>query len=742
MAADKTRLPKHILVKRRCALVWPLLWLALPAMAAAADLTGRLTDVVSGEPVGWAVLVLVEAERHTHADAQGRFWIRHVAPGTYILQAMRLGYTPGRWKVQIDGDTLMTLPMQSSAMSTEIMIVEGQADDRSALEAPVQAVTGRHLRQSLSRTIAETIALEPGLGQRSMGPAPARPVLRGLSGDRLLVLEDGGRTGDLSASSSDHAVAIEPLTTERVEIIRGPEALLYGANTLGGVVNVIRGAVPADAVERAQGSLSWQAESVNTGGGAGFDLSAPVGPLTVRLDGSLRDADDISTPAGDLRNTDLHTANSAVGVSWVQPSGYVGIAYSLYDSDYGIPPDPRGGHPSGVDIHLDRRHREVRAEWRLGGRLRRLVFSYTHNRYFQEEFEASGDLGLEFGVLTTDIEAQARFMPIGPWHNLILGAWGERRDYNTGGLTFTPSSEHTAGALYVYAERTQTGWAMNASLRVDGLRLEPDEDKSTLAVGRIRSRTFGGVSGGLGVQRYVTSNVTVSASAIRSFRAPQVEEAFSEGPHLAAYSFEVGNADLGSERGLGLEMALEWRFSSGQIHAAAFRNDITDYIFPRNTGQLSLRRGDLLLYQFDGQDVLMWGAEGSWRWSLASIWVSEGSVGYVRGRLGTGAELPQLPPLQGRGGLRFEPRDDVSFGASVRAAAPQNRAGQFEVTTDGYAVLDLTAELHRVAMGALHTLTISLDNVTASEYRRHLNRVREIMPEPGRNIRLLHKIHF
>lgn len=726
---------------RRLLATYLLPWLAPPAMAAS-DLTGRLSDAVSGEPVGWAVIVLVEADRHTHADDEGRFRIRHVAPGQYTLHAMRVGYVPGRWTVQVGGDTLLTFRMQPSAITTAVTTVEGQTDDRSTLEAPVQAMSGRHLRQNLSRTIAETIALEPGLGQRSMGPAPARPVLRGLSGDRLLVLEDGGRTGDLSASSSDHAVAIEPLTTERVEIVRGPEALLYGANTLGGVVNVVRGAVPADVVDQAHGSLAWQAESVNTGGGAGFDLYAPAGPLTVRVDGSLRSADDIRTPAGDLLNTDLQTGNTAVGVSWVRPSGYVGIAYSLYDSDYGIPPDPLGGHPSGVDIHLDRRHREARAEWRPGGRLQRLEVSYTHNRFFQEEFEASGDLGLEFGVLTTNIEARARLAPMGPWRNVTVGAWSERRDYNTGGLTLTPSSEQTAGALFVYAERSQAGWATNASLRVDASRLDPDTDKTSLAVGNIRTRSFGGLSGGLGMQRQITDEVTLSAGAMRSFRAPQVEEAFSEGPHLAAYSFEVGNADLDSEHGIGLELSATFEAVGRQASLAIFRNDISGFIFPRNTGQLSLRRGDLLLYQFDGQNVLMWGAEGSWRWVLARGVTTQGSVSFVRGSLDNGQDLPHLPPLQGRGGVRYEPRDNLGIGGALRWAARQSRAGEFEAPTDGYAVLDLTAEYHGTALGALHTVTLGVDNVTDSQYRRHLNRVRQIMPEPGRNIRLLHKVHF
>ncbi len=707
-------------------------------------LEGQLVDAVTGEPVGWAIVLITELDRHAHADVDGCFLLAPVPPGNYTLRVVRIGYHQTEQSVVVGDDGMSTLhvPLKSKPVRAHETLVEAH-EHRSALEAPAQVMEGGRLRQSLGRTIAETIALEPGLSQRSMGPAPARPVLRGLGGDRLLVLEDGGRTGDLSATSSDHAVAIEPLTTERVEIVRGPEAILFGGNTLGGVIDVVRGAVPTERVDDVVGSFAWQAETVNMGGGGGMDVSLPAGPLTIRLDGSLRRSDDTGTPAGTLVNTDLMTDNGAVGTGFVRSWGSVGGAYSLYDSDYGIPPDPEGGHPSGVDIRLDRRHQELRADlhparWPW---LQSLDLTYTHNRFFQEEIEASGAIGLEFGVLTTNAEARARLVPVGPLQNVTGGVWTERRDYKTSGLSFTPDTRETAAAAFVYGEWPAGPWAYNASLRWDGRRLKPEEERFSEQVGLIRERTFQGLSGGLAVERQLGA-WHLGATAMRSFRAPQVEETFSRGPHLAAYSFEVGNAEIESEQGLGLELTARWHSRAGRVAFAVFRNAFDGYIYPRNTGEISLQRGDLFLYRFVGEDALMWGVEGTWELHLSSALATDGSVSFVRGRIDDGEDLPAMPPLQGKAGLRWQARPNLEGRIASCFATEQGRPGPFENPTDGYVVLDLSASWHRTGFGLLHTLSVSVDNVLDTTYRRHLNRVRQIMPEPGRNLRILHKAFF
>ena len=712
------------------------------------SLAGHVIDAESGQSVGWTTVVIEGLERARMSDAEGYFFFANVPPGEHVLQSLHVGYHEARFKVEVvAGDTThVDLVIGHESLHIEAIVVEGEAESALApLQEPEVVFSGSKLRQNLSRTIAETIDYEPGIAQRSMGPAPARPVLRGLGGDRLLVIEDGERTGDLSGTSSDHAVAIEPMTTERIEIVRGPRTLLYGSNALAGVVNVVRGYVPSERPDGFGGSVTYQGESVNRGLSGGLALEQPLGSLALRFDSSLRNADDISTPHGVLANTDIRTGNASVGLSLVRPWGHVGASGSLYDSDYGIPPDPEGGHPDGVSIDLQRQHLEGRGEIFTGPDwLQRLELHHSFSRYQHGEFEASGDLGMEFGVLTHNSGALAHLDRMGPFANGAVGLWYEYRNYAAAGLNFTPPAEEYAGALFTYQEWEYGPWAANAALRVDARRVEPREERDSRRVGSIQTRDFAGMSAGLSNHYRASSTLTLGTTLMRTFRAPGIEELFSEGPHLAAYSYEVGNGTLDSERGLGLELFADYDRGEGHLHLAVFRNAINGYIFPKNSGEHSLRRADLFLYQTVGERVLMYGAEVSFDWHLSEPWKVAGTLSYVRGRLIDldDEPLPRLPPLQGHLGLTCEPTEALSATIDVRLAAEQDQVGEFEEPTEGYAVLDLSSQYYVQWGGRLHTFALTLENATDAVYRNHLNRVKEILPEPGRNLRLLHKIFF
>jgi iron complex outermembrane receptor protein len=229
---------------------------------------------------------------------------------------------------------------------------------------------------------------------------------------------------------------------------------------------------------------------------------------------------------------------------------------------------------------------------------------------------------------------------------------------------------------------------------------------------------------------------------MRTFRAPAVEELFSEGPHLAAYSYEVGNAELPEETGIGVEAVAEHEFDAGSVRLVGFVNDLATYIFPRNTGQRSLRRADLLLYQFDGQHARMVGFEVGGMYRLTSWLTTTGQIQHVRGTLvETGHDLPRIPPIAATIELKGE-WGPLSVTVDARGAGRQTKAGEFESPTAGYVIADVAAQLVVNEWGLLHSFSLTVENLSDKEYRRHLNRVKQIMPEPGRSVRLLYKLFY
>lgn len=739
------------MIRMKC-LTWMIILLAPLCMAethqhgAYGTLSGRVVDAQSGEPVGFTYLMIEEIHFWRRVEDDGSFIFDHVPVGVHTLKSYRFGYLENQTTVTVHthADSAITIRLTPAPLLMQgASVSANRSDIQSELENPDLIVADKKLRQNLGLTIAKTLESEPGLDQVTMGPAPARPVVRGLSGDRLLMLEDGERTGDLSATSSDHAVSIDPMTTTRIEVIRGPEALVYGASAIGGVINVVREAVPRTLPSKITGTATVGGESVSRGASAGSELSAPLpGALVLRLDGSYQKAGDVQTPVGTLENTDLETINGSAGLGLIRHWGYTGVAGGVYDSGYGIPPDPVSGHPKGVFIDLLRQYMTTEGMVHLNvPSLRHFFWKYQYSRYEHQEYESSGSLGMEFGVVTHYFSGILHFCECSFLKNAKLGIWVERRDYASGGLTFTPHSKENALAVYLYDEYIKGKWSLNGSLRGDIKQVLPDEERYSRRVGQIRDRFFSGVSGAISVHYYLVPGLQTGFTCMRSFRAPTIEELFSEGPHLAAYAYEVGNADLTAEIGLGTEVFAEWTFPMGKVKGSLYYNQFDNYLFPMNTGEKSWRRADLYLYRYTGENANFKGYEISFNLlPVRSLYVS-GNINFVEGTLDSGNPLPRIPPLGGmiEAGVQH---DRFSIGVQINSVADQNRIAEFETGTDGYVTFDVKSQYHCDYLNLLHTLSFKIENLGDTEYRRHLNRVKHVMPEPGRNFRLLYKVYF
>ena len=708
------------------------------------SVSGIVVDAVDQQPLNAARVRLTALHREEMTHEDGRFSLRGVPTGTYTLTVHRIGYAAAsRTVVLSTGEDLMIrIEMRPAAVQLEQIVVTGTVTARSVEEViqPTNVVSQQELDRQLSATVGATLLSEPGVSVTSQGPATARPVVRGLGGDRIIMLEDGVRSGDLSSSTSDHAVAIDPLTATQLEVVRGPATLLYGSNALGGVVNVIRQEIPTSLVDRTHGVLTLQGQTVNDGLTAGGLLNARVRDAAVRVEGSIRDAGDLRTPVGRLENSGLRTYSAAGGLGWVEQWGHVGAAGRFFESRYGIPPDAEGGHEEGVEIWMQRWVARTEAErhW-ADGLLSSANLDASFTRYHHKELEADGIIGTEFGLLTAQTDGLVRHRALGPFLEGAAGFRVQWRDYAAAGSQGNPPTNDYVLSGFLLEEVEAGDLRVQVGVRYDWHRvvpdpLEPDDD--------VRTRSFAAFSGSIGGIYEIVDGVRVGASVARAFRAPDLTELYSEGPHLATFRDERGNPDLEEELGLGVDAFVRLTRERVQAEASVFRNQIDDYIFARNTGEPSPRNPAIDIYQFVGGDALLTGAEGHVTWNLMRFLVAEGTLSYVRGELRTtGEPLPQIPPLNGRLALRVEtPR--WFGGLGMRAAAEQDRVAELEEPTAGFRVFDATLGAQVTALGQFHTITARVDNLFDEEYREHLSSLKAIMPEPGRSVSLLYRLTF
>ena len=714
----------------------------------AGEIEGVVRDAETGGPLAGSIVSLVGSSTVAVTHSDGSFHLTGIDEGVHAVRVERLGYRGRTLEIIVGADEgFVEIELVASPIALQGLVVTASLTARGAAEVlrPVSVVAGDELQRRMRGTVAQTLASVPGLAATGMGPATSRPVIRGLSGDRVLMLEDGSRIGDASSSGPDHATAVDPSSARRIEVVRGPAALLYGSNALGGVINVIRDEIPSAIPHHTTGSAALQSQTVS-GVFAGnattnFALTDRV-PLRLELSG--RTAGDLQTPLGSLANTSADTWNTGIGTGFVGEWGHLGGSFRGYRNRYGIPGGFVGGHEEGVLIEMDRMASKVKAvvEDRAGP-FNSVKVDGAYTWYRHTEIEPPDIVGTVYKLETLSGDVLAGHDAWGPFAGGAVGARASRENLINGdgtAISHTPDSHRSTVAGFLFEEIDMGSLRIEAGLRYDWVQINPLNADPDSDIGVIRDRTFHAASGSLGILYRAESGMTMGASVARAFRTPDVSELFSEGPHLAAYTFEVGNPSLETEQGTGIDIFLRYESPHLRAEITGFYNDIASYIYGEETGRLS--RILLPIYQFQSGDALLTGFEGSLHWDLEGGLALEGVASSVKGTLKDSNEpIPLIPPVRGRVSLEYE-RPRWFVGGEAEMAGRQDRIGAFESPTDGYTVFNANAGARITVSGRLNVLTLSLDNATNREYRNHLSRVKEIMPEAGRGLSVTYRVVF
>ena len=719
------------------AAAWPVC-----GQEASGRISGRLMEAESLAPISAAIVFIEELGIEAVSDDAGAYAFETVPNGEYHMIVVAEGFTAQRVEVIIAGtEAVFEIELPREVHYTEVVSVSPQPRDVFEAYQPIAVLAGQDLSKQLEASLGGTLATQPGVAQRSLGPGPGRPVIRGLDGDRVLILEDGQRMGDLSSQSADHGITVNTASASRIEVVRGPATLLHGSSAMGGLVNVITDQIPVRPLAGVSGAATVDLGSAASEGGAAADLSWGQGPWALHAAGGGRRSGEVDTPEGTVANTQSRAGSGALGVAYARDRGYVGASYGYEETRYGIP------FLEGGNLELTpRRHKvDVRAELRqIDGFVESIRASVAHRQYRHEELEG-GEVGTRFENDSTEAEMLINHRAYGRLSG-TFGGWMLSRDFAAiGAEALSPPVGQTGAALFAYEELAWPHLTFQAGGRLDYAEFSPQDELPT--------REFTDFSGSVGLlfrPSGVDDNLTVAVSLARAARHPALEEMYFFGEHPGNLAFEIGNPALETEHAVGFDVSLRWRYPRASGEFTYFLNDVSNFIVRRELTdtEFGVRFPDAAndagfpIVEFTSADSQLHGVEAHADVTLLSWLFAEAGFDLVRGaQSATGDPLPRMPPLRLRGGLRYQ-RDALQFGGEVVSVQHQDRIFGAETETAGFALVKLFASYSFVSGDATSTITARLDNATDRLYRNHLSLIKDVVPEVGRNFKLLYKVQF
>jgi iron complex outermembrane recepter protein len=722
------------------------------AQTSGIEVRGRVTTIEGQAPLPNVTVTIEERRVSTVTDEQGEFAFVDQAPGIVHLRTAVDGFVPVRREVTVvAGMAPVVLELKDDIHFTEVVSVSPHPRDPFESYQPTSVLSGQELLMRMEGTLGALLQLEPGVSERSLGPGPSRPVIRGQDGDRVLILQDSQRTGDLSSQSADHGVTINPAAASQVEVVRGPATLLYGANAIGGLVNVISNQIPTQPVAGVTGTTLVDLATNAGEAGIASDITVGNREWALTAGGSGRRSGEYATPLGDVENSQTRGAFGNVGVARTTANSYLGASFRADDTRYGVPIVEEGE----TELNPRRQVFNTRGEIRnMDGLFNSVRGSVAFHRYRHEELEDDEPLTF-FRNNLFDVDLRATHRPVGRLTGTV-GVSGFSREFDvTGAENLSPAVDQTMFSLFSYQEVAWSHLTLQFGGRYDRAAYRPAEGA--------RARDFDNFSFSLGSLFRPTDNSVFAASLARAARNPALEELYFFGDHPGNFTFEIGNQDLDSEVAYGLDLSYRVRLPRVSAEFTYFNNRVNNYIFrsPVDEDEFEDRfpdvggghghghddddddhDGELPIIEFLGRNANLQGFEAHADIDLARGWHLELGLDSVRGSLrNTGEALPRIPPVRFISGLRYH-RNALQAGAQLVTVAAQNRVFDIETPTAGYGLVRLFGAYSFQGGGVLNTLTVRLDNATDRLYRNHMSFIKDFVPEMGRNFRVVYSVRF
>jgi iron complex outermembrane receptor protein len=643
------------------------------------------------------------------------------------------------------------------------------------LVQPADVLSGRRLAQQRAGSLGETLNGMPGVSATSFGPGASRPIIRGLDGDRIRIMQNSIGTLDASSLSFDHAVPYEPLAAERIEIVRGPAAVLYGGSAVGGVVNVIDNRIPDRPLSGFSGRAELRLVGPDNERNAGAVLEAGNGQVALHADlherrtGDLRipgfarssrqrllDGAGIAQPRDRLPNSSARSDGGALGASTTWESGHLGIAYRSHDANYGSVAE------QAVRIAMQSERWDVSGEVRdLGAVISSVKFKSGRTDYRHRELR-NGRVNTAFGNHGNDTRIEATHGKLGP----LSGAFGIQlsgHDFEAiGEEAFVPRTSTHARGLFLYEELPLGNWKFSLGSRAEKTRTRSEGGgPADPATGLARfdpaaSREFSTRSSAFGALYGFTPGLALVANVASTQRAPTYAELFANGPHAATGTYERGNATFDSERSRALDLGLRWKQGTDAASVAVFRQKFRNFLALFGTGNQRGADGELNPLDANGDGVADGsGAELMPEFQFRAVparfrGIEAAARMRVYERVGTldlelkgdrikatdassGLPLPRISPTRISFALDYA-FDRLGARLDVIRASAQNRVAANELPTDGYTLVNAHLGYRfKLETSALEAFA-RVNNLFDREVRYHTSSMKDRAPLAGRGV--------
>jgi iron complex outermembrane receptor protein len=746
-------------------LIVAIVTMVSPSITAVQDtgaIQGTVTFAADGEAVHGAVILLIGLGLVVLTDETGVFIIEDVPVGTYEVLAQRELLSAARETVTVEPGrtTTVNFALELSPIQEEVTVTatpDGQIATFEAFNATTVLNSFDTIVNPVG-TLAEALENQPGIAKRSFGAGAGRPIIRGFDGDRVLVMEDGIRTGDLSSQSGDHGVNTDPNGLDRIEVVRGPATLLYGSSSVGGVVNAI---TPNESFKDAfitgtRGQVSLDTGSANNQLGTFANFQHTKDRLMVWASGGTRRARDYDTPVGTIKNSDMRIATGRVGVGYSGNQLFASSGFTVEDGRYGVPfaGEFHGGHDHDEElfVDIDSLRRVGRFDFGMRNLESRAIDSFQvvasmidwQHRELEID-DGAETVGTIFNNRTYVVRADVNQRQAGPVSGRF-GVWSQFRDYTARGEeALAPATQQLSVAAFAYEAvdlgrfQLQFGGRLERNGYTVAQRATHEEHDHEEEPPTVRNRDFTGGSASVGLRAELTSQNAFVANLTRSYRAPALEELYNFGPHVGNLVFEIGNPNLNAESTIGLDLSFRHQSKQFRGDINFYIYDIANFVFLDIQNELvdGLRLGRFLQGngQFTGFD-----AKGSVHLG-SKIWATLG-IGVVNAELTTTSEaLPRIPPLRGQLSIDV-PYRGLTITPELNFAAKQDRVFRNETKTDGYLVFNLSASHVWPDQHMTHILSVSAYNLTNELYRNHTSFIKDLGPEIGRGVKVSYSLRF